>query len=80
MEKNKETLTTTSTMEAEFVPCFEATSHGVWLKSFISTLRVTDSIKRPLRLYYDNSTIVFLAKNDKSGNQSKHIDIKYLSI
>ena len=46
----KQTLTTTSTMEAEFVPCFEATSHGVWLQSFISSLRVTDSIKRPLRL------------------------------
>ena len=29
----KQTLTTTSTMEAEFISCFEATSHGVWLKS-----------------------------------------------
>ncbi|KAL4376717.1 hypothetical protein GQ457_02G017480 [Hibiscus cannabinus] len=28
----KQTLTATSTMEAEFVSCFEATSHGVWLK------------------------------------------------
>ena len=31
----KQTLIATSTMEAEFVSCFEATSHGVWLKSFI---------------------------------------------
>ncbi|XP_074299962.1 secreted RxLR effector protein 161-like [Silene latifolia] len=36
----KQTLTATSTMEAEFVPSFEATSHGVWLKSFISGLRI----------------------------------------
>ena len=35
----KQTLTTTSTMEAEFVSCFEATSHGVCLKSFIASLR-----------------------------------------
>ena len=34
----------------------------------------------PLRLYCDNSIAAFLAKNDKSGNQSKHIDIKYLAI
>ena len=34
----KKTLTATSTMEAEFIYCFEATSHGVWLKSFISGL------------------------------------------
>ena len=38
-------------------------------------LRVVDSIQSPLRLYCDNST--FLAKNDKSGSRSKHIDIKY---
>ena len=31
----KQTLISTSTMEAGFVSCFEATSHGVWLKSFI---------------------------------------------
>ena len=27
----KQTLIATSTMEAEFVSCFEASSHGVWL-------------------------------------------------
>ncbi|KAL4342439.1 hypothetical protein GQ457_08G014610 [Hibiscus cannabinus] len=27
----KQTLTATSTMEAEFVSCFEATSHGIWV-------------------------------------------------
>ena len=68
------------TMEAEFVSCFEASSHGVWLKSFISRLRIVDSISRPLKLYCDNSAVVFMAKNNKSGSRSKHIDIKYLTI
>ena len=76
----KQTLTATSTMEAEFVSCFEATSQGVWLKSFISGLRAVDSIKRPLRLYCDNLPAVILAKNDKSRSRSKHIDIEYLAI
>ena len=76
----KQTLTATSTMEAEFVSCFEATSHSVWMKSFISGLRVMDSISRPLRIYCDNSAAVFMAKNNKSGSRSKHIDIKYLAI
>ena len=67
-------------MEAEFVSCFEASSHGVWLKSFISGLRIVDSISRPLKLYCDNSATVFIAKNNKSGSRSKHIDIKYLAI
>ena len=76
----KQTLTATSTMEAKFVSCFEASSHGVWLKSFISRLRIVDSISRSLKLYCDNSAAVFMAKNNKSGSRSKHIDIKYLAI
>ena len=76
----KQTSTATSTMEVEFVSCFEASSHGVWLKSFIYGVRIVDSISRPLKLYCDNSTMVFMAKNNKSGSQSKHIDIKYLAI
>jgi len=80
MESSKQSLIATSTMKAEFVSCFEATSHGVWLKSFISGLRVVDSISRPLKLYCDNSVAVFIAKNNKSGSRSKHIDIKYLAV
>ena len=69
----KQTLIATSTMEAEFVSCFEASSHGVWLNSFISRLRIVNSISRPLKLYCDNSTAVFMAENNKSGSRSKHI-------
>ena len=76
----KQSLIATSTMEAEFVSCFEATSHGVWLKSFISGLRLVNTISRPLRIFCDNSAAVFFAKNNKSGSRSKHIDIKYLAI
>ena len=73
-------MTTTSTIEAEFVSCLKATLHGVWLKSFIAGLRVVNSISKPLRMYSDNSVAVFMAKNNKSGSRSKHIDIKYLAI
>ena len=76
----KQTLIATSIMEVEFVSCFEATSQGVWLKSFIFELRVMDSISKSLRIFCDNSATVFLAKNNKSGSRSKHIDIKYLAI
>ena len=76
----KQTLIATSTMEAEFVSCFEATLHGVWLKSFISGLRIMDSISRPLIMYCDNLVVVFMAKNNKNDSRRKHIDIKYLAI
>lgn len=76
----KQTLIATSTMEVEFVSCFEATLNGVCLKSFISGLRIMDSISKPLRMYCDNSAAIFMAKNNKSGSRNKHIDIKYLAI
>jgi hypothetical protein len=76
----KQTLISTSTMEVEFISYFEATLNGVWLKSFIYGLRIMDSISKPLRMYCDNSAVVFMAKNNKSGSRNKHIDINYLSI
>jgi len=65
----KHTLTATCTIEVEFVSYFEATSHGLWMKKFISELRVVDSISRPLKMYCDNSVVVFfVAKNIKCGS------------
>ncbi|PKI40083.1 hypothetical protein CRG98_039536 [Punica granatum] len=75
-----QTLTTTSTTEAKFVACFEATSHGVWLKSFILGLRIFYSIARPLKIHCDNSAAIQLAKNHRSRSRSKHVDVKYLAI
>jgi len=43
-------------------------------------LQVIDYVLRPLKIYCDNSVVAFLAKNNKSGSRSKHIDIKYLTI
>ncbi|XP_031106209.1 secreted RxLR effector protein 161-like [Ipomoea triloba] len=76
----KQSLIPISTMEAEFISCLEATSQGVWLKNFISGHRVMDFISKPLKVYCDNSAVVFLSKNGKSGSRSKHIDIKFLAI
>ena len=69
-----------STMQAEFVACYGATVQAVWLRNFISGLKVVDSISRPITIYCDNSAAVFFSKNNKSSGGSKHIDIKYLVV
>ena len=51
MEKCKQTLTASSTIEAEYVACYEATYHAIWLPNFISALEVVHSISRPLKLF-----------------------------
>ena len=60
--------------------CFEATIHGLWLRNFISGLRIVDSIARPLKIYCDNSAAVFFSKNDKYSKGAKHMEIKYFAV
>ncbi|XP_035546966.1 secreted RxLR effector protein 161-like [Juglans regia] len=76
----KQIITDSSTMEVEFVACFEAIVHGLWLRNFISGLGVIDSITRPLRIYCDNSSTVFFSKKDRYSKGAKHMELKYLSI
>ena len=73
----KQTLTTFSTMEAEYVVCYEAICLAIWLWNLISALGVVHSISRPLKLLYDNSIVVSLSKNTRRTSCSKHIDVKF---
>ena len=59
-KSSKQTVTTSYTMYAEFVACYEATGQVNWLKKFIPGLKVVDDIKRPLKLYCDNNPTVQL--------------------
>ncbi|KAL6351159.1 hypothetical protein AAG906_031745 [Vitis piasezkii] len=52
----KQTLVTSSTMEAEFVACYEASNQGIWLRNFVTGLRVLDGIERPLKIFCDNKS------------------------
>ena len=76
----KQTIIASSTMEAEFVACFEATVHGLWLRNFISRIGIVNSISKPLRIYCDNSAAVFFSKNDKYSKGAKHMELKYLIV
>ena len=79
-KSDKQTIIVASTMEAEFVACFEATVHGLWLRNFILGLAIVDTIKKPLRIYCDNSAAVFFSKNKKYSNGAKHVELKNFAI
>ncbi|OIT27564.1 retrovirus-related pol polyprotein from transposon tnt 1-94, partial [Nicotiana attenuata] len=67
----KHSVIATSTMKAEFVSCFDATIHALWLRNFISGLGVVDTITKPLKIYCDNSAAVFISMNDKYSKETK---------
>ena len=67
-------------MESEFIACFKASKHGIWLLKFIMGLRVIDDIEKPLKIYCDNKLTMLYSHNNRSSSKSKHIDIKFLVV
>ena len=49
----KQSMIASSTMEAKYVACYEATCDAVWLLNFICDLEVVDSIERPIMMSCD---------------------------
>ncbi|RVW13581.1 Retrovirus-related Pol polyprotein from transposon TNT 1-94 [Vitis vinifera] len=76
----KQTLIASSTMEAEFIACYEASNHGIWLRNFVTQLRIVDGIEKPLRINCDNKAAELYSKNNRNLSKSKHIDIKFLVV
>lgn len=76
----KQTLVATSTMEAEFVACYEASNQAIWLRNFVAGLRIVSGIERPLKLYCDNNSAVLFSNNNRSSSRSKYIEIKFLAV
>ncbi|BBH08689.1 transposable element gene [Prunus dulcis] len=75
----KQQYVSTSTMQAEFLAIYEATSMTMWLKNFMSMLKVVDSVQRPIQLWNDNSAAVFFAKGNKRSSRMRHLQLKFLS-
>ena len=66
-------------MAAEFVACYEASNHELWLRNFVTGLRILSRIERSLKLYCDNKSAVMYS-NNRSSSKSRYIDIKFLVV
>ncbi|KAM2924483.1 hypothetical protein COP2_040580 [Malus domestica] len=76
----KQTIIATSTMEAEFVACFEGMKHAAWLKNFLTDLKIVNSVQKPVTMFCDNNSAVFFAKNNKRTSASRLMDVKFLKV
>lgn len=76
----KQSLTATSTMQAEYIAVHEATGQALWLRNFLLELKVVDFVQRPLKIFCDNAAAVFFAKNNKSSTASRNINVKYFAV
>ena len=79
-KSGKQSVIATSTMEVEFIACFEATVQSLCLRNFINGLSIIGTIAKQMRIYCDNVAAVFFSKNDRYTKGAKHMDLKYLSV
>lgn len=67
-------------MEAEFVVCFDAPFREHWLRNFVSELEIVNSIIKLLKLYCNNSAVIFFSKNNKDSKSAKYMELKYFVV
>ncbi|KAJ9544308.1 hypothetical protein OSB04_024015 [Centaurea solstitialis] len=76
-KSSKQDTIADSTNEAEYIAASDAAKEAVWLRNFITDLRVVASISRPVDIYCDNSGAVAQAKEPREHHKSRHVLRKF---
>ena len=73
----KQSSITDSTIETEYITASEAAKEAIWLKNFLSNLKVILGLDKPVTLYCDNNDAVANSKEPRSHKRGKYIKRKY---
>ncbi|KAJ9552762.1 hypothetical protein OSB04_016807 [Centaurea solstitialis] len=76
-KSSKQDTIADSTTEAEYIAASDAAKEAVWLRNFLSDLRVLASISRPIDIFCDNSGAMAQAKEPREHHKSRHVLRKY---
>ncbi|KAJ9567138.1 hypothetical protein OSB04_003104 [Centaurea solstitialis] len=76
-KRSKQDTIADSTTEAEYIAASDAAKEAVWLRNFLSDLRVVASVSRPIDIFCDNSGAVAQAKEPREHHKSRHVLRKY---
>ncbi|KAJ9537478.1 hypothetical protein OSB04_030211 [Centaurea solstitialis] len=76
-KSSKQDTIVDSTTEAEYIAASYAAKEAVWLRNFLSDLRVVASISRPIDIFCDNSGAVAQTKEPREHHKSRHVLKKY---
>ena len=73
-KSSKQGVTVDSTTEVEYIAALDAAKEAIWIKKFVSKIKVIPSIESLIPLYCDNNGAIALAKEPRSHQKSKHIE------
>jgi hypothetical protein len=72
-KSSKQDIVVDSTIETEYIAASEATKEVVWIKNFISELRVVRSVSSPMDLYCDNNRAIAQVKESRAHKRVKFV-------
>lgn len=75
MSSRKQTVTATSTTEAEFVALCSAAKGAKWLRRLMFDCGHEQHFPTPL--FSDNQRAITLVRSPESAKRTKHIDVQY---
>nr|GEW59868.1 hypothetical protein [Tanacetum cinerariifolium] len=62
--------------EAEYIVAFDASKEAVWVRKFISTLRMVPTIEEPISMYCDNTKAITIANKSGITKGARHFRAK----
>nr|GFA12732.1 hypothetical protein [Tanacetum cinerariifolium] len=75
-KSDKQSIFATSSAEAEYIAAFDASKEAVWVRKFISGLRVVPTIKKPISMYCDNTGAIAIANKSGITKGARHFHTK----
>ncbi|GJS19765.1 retrotransposon protein, putative, ty1-copia subclass [Tanacetum coccineum] len=76
-KSSKQSTTAQHATEAEYIAASEAAKEAIWIRKFIDELGVVPSNDYPLKMNYDNSTAIIMAKESGIQKGVRHFKRKY---
>ncbi|GKD01887.1 hypothetical protein Tco_1172161, partial [Tanacetum coccineum] len=76
-KSSKQSTTAQHATEAEYIAASEAAKEVVWIRKFIDELGVVPLNDYPIKMNYDNSAAIIIAKESGIQKGAKHFQRKY---
>nr|GEW62927.1 retrotransposon protein, putative, Ty1-copia subclass [Tanacetum cinerariifolium] len=75
-KSTKQSIFTTSSINAEYIAAFDASKEAVWICKIISGLGVVFTIEEPINMYCDNTRAIEIAKDHGVTKGAIHFRVK----
>nr|GEW88465.1 retrovirus-related Pol polyprotein from transposon TNT 1-94 [Tanacetum cinerariifolium] len=72
----KQSIFATSSVEVKYTAAFDASKEAVWVRKFISGLRVVPTIEEPISMYCDNTGAIAIANESGITKGARHFRVK----